>query len=66
MKISSEVITEIVEHANTFAEMVASILSFIIPDFIKSDIGHMFTVIAPVWNPIWAAINEALYMFFGF
>lgn len=29
-------------------------------------LGSLLTVIAPVWNPIWAAVNEWLYETFGF
>lgn len=29
-------------------------------------LGDVLTYIAPIWNPIWAAVNEWLYEVFGF
>ncbi len=29
-------------------------------------LGSLLTVIAPIWNPIWAAVNEFLEEWFGF
>ena len=29
-------------------------------------LGALLTMIAPVWNPIWEAVNEFLYEYFGF
>ncbi len=29
-------------------------------------LGDILTYIAPIWNPIWAAVNEWLYEVFGF
>lgn len=28
-------------------------------------LGELLTLVAPVWNPIWTAINEWLYTFLG-
>lgn len=47
----------------TFFKMIAELdLKTIDLDFIAT----FLTFFAPIWNPIWAAVNEWLYANFGF
>lgn len=65
----------LVEFANKLGVMAPKIIDFfssiiIIPEPFKSIIGNavgsFLTVIAPIWNPLWSDLNEALELFFGF
>jgi hypothetical protein len=51
-------------------ELILTILEAIATFDIKTVnldfLGPVLTMIAPVWNPIWAAINEFLGEYFGF
>lgn len=47
----------------TFAKMIAE---FDIKTLDFDYIGTLLTFFAPVWNPIWEAVNEWLYAMFGF
>lgn len=29
-------------------------------------LGELLTLVAPIWNPIWAMVNEFLAVYFGF
>ena len=46
---------------NEFTNIFSMELANGLPDF-----GDFLTLIAPVWNPVWAAVNEILNLFFGF
>ncbi len=51
-------------------ELILTILNAIATFDIKTlnfdYLGAILTAIAPVWNPIWAAINDFLHENFGF
>ncbi|MBQ7837260.1 MAG: hypothetical protein IJ395_01430 [Clostridia bacterium] len=51
-------------------ELILTILKAIATFDIKTldfdYLGVVLTMIAPVWNPIWAAVNEFLHEYFGF
>ena len=55
--------TGIEELIYSFAKMISE---FDIKTLNFDYLGELLTVIAPVWNPIWAAINEWLFANFGF
>lgn len=66
MEISNDVIAEIAQHSNELAEILGKGLSFILPGFIKENMGQILSGIAPIWNPVWISFNELLEMLFGF
>ena len=35
-------------------------------EYVFSHFGNLLTVIAPIWNPVWAEFNELLDLMFGF
>ena len=41
------------------------ILQLNLKDMDLDYLGQLLTLVAPIWNPIWAAINEWLYAFMG-
>lgn len=45
--------------------MFEGILSIDLKELNLDYLGELLTVFAPVWNPIWAAINEWLGSFIG-
>jgi hypothetical protein len=45
--------------------MFEGILSIDLKELNLDYLGELLTVFAPVWNPIWAAINEWLGAFIG-
>ena len=47
---------------DTFFE---GILQLNLKDMDLDYLGQLLTLVAPIWNPIWAAINEWLYAFMG-
>ena len=47
----------------TFMEMLAN---FDIKTLDFDWIATLLTFFAPIWNPIWAAVNDWLYINFGF
>ncbi len=47
----------------TFMELLAN---FDIKTLDFDWIATLLTFVAPIWNPIWAAVNDWLYINFGF
>ncbi len=45
--------------------MFEGILSIDLKELNLDYLGELLTVFAPIWNPIWAAINEWLGAFIG-
>ncbi len=42
------------------------IIKFDVRDINVDYLSQLLTMVAPVWNPIWAAVNEFLGKYFGF
>ena len=69
-----EYMIEVIEKFSTeliqIAEKTGTVLGEIIPepitDFTGDILGSFLTVIAPVWNPLWIAINELFDVLFAF
>lgn len=55
--------TGIEELIYTIAEAIAN---FDIKTVDLDFLGELLTLVAPIWNPIWAAVNEFLAVYFGF
>ena len=53
-----------------FAELMTTILEGIANIDLRTInfdyLGSLLDIVAPVWNPIWAAVNEFLNEYFGF